>query len=146
MKMKSIIVSICMMLCAVMLPSVVASAEELEEQTEYLTETEMEAIIEEEISNLINARTTAYSLSWTVPANMSYGTSYFRKEAGTSVTIDVALSKSCKVGIINSSGIFRYVTGTSVNHTFSITEGHNYKVMVKNENSSSSTVKGYYFR
>lgn len=146
MKMKSIVVSICMLLCAVMLPSFVASAEELEEQTVYLTDEEMEEIIVEEISNLVNARTSAYALNWTVPANTCYATSYFRKEAGTSVIVDIDISKSCKAGILNSDGVFRYVTGTTITHTFSITEGHNYKVFVQNENSSSVTAKGYYYR
>lgn len=146
MKMKSVVVSICMLLCAVMLPSFVTSAEELEEQTIYLTDEEMEEIIVEEISNLVNARTSAYALNWTVPANARYATSYFRKEAGTSVIVDIDISKSCKAGILNSDGVFRYVTGTTITHTFSITEGHNYKVFVKNENSSSVTAKGYYYR
>ena len=146
MKKKSIVVSICIMMCAMMLPSFVTSAEELEEQTVYLTDAEMEEILEEEISNLVNARLTAYVLNWTVPANTCYGTSYFRKAAGTSVIVDIDISKSCKAGILNSDGVFRYVTGTTITHTFSITEGHNYKVNVQNDNSSSITAKGYYYR
>ena len=146
MNMKSFIVSICMMLCVIMLPSFVTSAEELEEQTVYLTDEEMEEIIVEEISNLVNARTSAYALNWTVPANARYATSYFRKEAGTSVMLDIDISKSCRAGILNSDGVFRYVTGTTITHTFSITESHNYKVYVQNDNSSSVTAKGYYYR
>ena len=146
MKIKLIISSICMMLCAMIMPSIVVSAAELEEQTVYLTDAEMEEIIEEEISNLINSRTSSYALNWTVPANTRYGTSYFRKEAGTSVIIAAKLSKSCKVGVLNDDGLLRYVTGTTISHTFSITETNDYKVFVQNDNSSSSTVSGYYYR
>ena len=146
MKKKSIVVSICIMMCAMMLPSFVTSAEELEEQTIYLTDAEMEEILEEEISNLVNARLTAYVLNWTVPANTCYGTSYFRKAAGTSVMVDVDTSKTCKVGILDDDGVLRYVAGTSVTHTFSITKTNDYKVVVQNDNSSSATAKGYYYR
>ena len=146
MKMKSIIVGICMMLCAVVIPSFISSAEELEEQTVYLTDAEMKEIIEQEISNLVNSRTTAYALNWTVPANTRYGTSYFRKTAGTTVIITAKLSKSCKVGVLNDDGLLRYVTGTTISHTFSITEANDYKVFVQNDNSSSVTVSGYYYR
>lgn len=146
MKKKSIVVSICMLLCAVMMPSFAVSAKEMKEQVEYFTDAEMKAIMKEEIGNIVNARVSAYTLDWKIPAKDFYGTSYFRKEAGTSVTIVVSQSKSCKIGILNSDGVFRYVTGKSVNHTFHIKKGHNFKVAAKNENSSSSTVKGYYFR
>lgn len=146
MKMKSIVVGICMVLCMVIMPSFVASAEELEEQTAYLTDVEVKEIVEEDISNIINSRISAYSLSWTVPANTRYGTSYFRKEAGTSVGVDVDVSKSCKVGILDDDGVLRYVTGTTITHTFSITKTNDYKVVVQNDNSSSVTAKGYYYR
>lgn len=146
MKVQLLFAGICVMLFGIFIPSFKVSAEELEEYVGYITDPEFQGIVEEEISNLVSARTAAYTLNWTVPANTRYATAYFHKDAGTSVVIALELSKSAMAGILSFSGEVRYVKGTSLYHGFSITESDSYKVFVQNTNSSSITAKGYYYR
>ena len=146
MKVKLFFAGICMMLCGIVMPSAMVSAEELEEKTGYITDEEFQGVLEEEISNLVSTFASRYPIDWEVPKDTRYATAYFHQDEGTSVVISFELSKSCMVGIVGLSGEVRYVEGKSVDHTFkNITKG-SYKVFVHNKTSSSVTVKGSYYR
>lgn len=146
MKAKLLLAGICMMLCGIVMPSVTVSAQEMEERTGYITDEEFRGILEEEISNLISARASAYPVNWEVPGKTRYATPYFYQEEGSKVIVNVELSKSCMVGLLGFSGVVRYVEGETVSHTFKDIEKGYYKFFVHNKNKGSVTVKGYYYR
>lgn len=146
MKSKLLLAGICMMLCAVFVPAVNVSAAEQEEKVAHITDEEFQGIEIQTITSPIAVYATQYGLNWTVPKNIMYATDYFSKSKGSSINISVTLTKSCDVGIMSYEGGLRYLTGTSINHTFNITKTDKYKVFIRNNNSSSVTSSGYYTR
>lgn len=146
MKGKLLLAGICMVLCAVFIPAVNASAAEQEEKVAHITDEEFQGMEVQTIISPITVYATQYGLNWTVPKNTMYATDYFSKSKGSYIKISVTLTKSCDVGIMSYKGGLRYLTGTSINHTFNITETDKYKVFIRNNNSSSVTSSGYYSR
>lgn len=146
MKVKLLFAAICMMLCGIVVPCTLVSAQEMEEKTGYITDEEFRVILEEEISNLVTARMSAYPIDWEVPGETRYATPYFHQEEGSKFAVNAELSKSCMVGLIGLSGVVRYVEGKTVSHTFKNIEKGYYKFFVHNKNTGKVTVKGYYYR
>lgn len=144
MKMKLLIAGICIALCGVLVPFAEVSAEESEIKTAHITDEEFKDILEEQISNLVSARSTSYSLDWKVPAKTRYVTGYFEKSKGSSIQIAVTLSKSARAGIINFDGTITYAEGTSITKSFKINKTGSYCVFIQNTNSTAITSKGYY--
>lgn len=147
MKVKMLIAGICIVLCGVMVPFLgVSAAEEQEEKTAYITDEEFNDIIEEQVSNLVNARVTSYSLNWRVPANRRCVTGYFKMSEDSSISVVTTLSKTGWAGIIKSTGEVRYVEAKKVNKTFEIDEAGYYCVFIQNKNDTYITSTGYYFK
>lgn len=88
------------------------------------------------------------NISWSVAANVQMRSSAFYKSKGDVIKIDFEIEPTnlrVKAGIVNSDGIFTYVTGKEdIEHTFSIKESGTYKVAVQNDNSKTITASGYY--
>lgn len=70
--------------------------------------------------------------------------------AGTGNTISVSVSSSpntvnIKVGIVDPSGVYRYVTGSGgVGHNFSLTQSGFYRVVIYNETTTQVHIFGAY--
>lgn len=146
MKTKLLLAAICVTLCGMIMPGASASAQELEEQTAYITDAGFGDVTEQMISTGITPYTTRVPLNWTVPKKTMYTTNYFKKSKGSSITVDLTLSASAKVGIMRTDGLITYVTGKSVYHTFKIDEDSYYAVIVQNDNDSSITASGNYYK
>lgn len=144
MKARLFLYGICMMLVGLFVFDTEVSAQEMQEYTAHVSDPEFQGMIEESMSNIINARATSRSISWTVPSKRRYTTVYFGVSAGKYISLNLTLSKSAKAGIIDADGIVRYVTGTDIEHGFAITTTNSYCVFVQNLNSSSITAKGSY--
>lgn len=88
------------------------------------------------------------TISWSVGSNTLKKSSGVSAKKGQTITISVTVdpdTKSVKVGIIDSSGNRRYVTGKgTISYDFEIKSTDTYKIFVENTNSSSVEVEGYY--
>lgn len=144
MKGKLFIASVCLVLCGLLTPAFQSSAEELVEQTGHITDPEFGGVIEEMMGSIIETRSTAYTIDWSVPGGRNYTTAFFEKKKDTSIGIGIELSKSGKAGIMDMDGNVRYVSGKSLYHTFDITKSYYYCVIVINPNDSKITAKGYF--
>lgn len=86
--------------------------------------------------------------SWTVYANSWLDTDSFYVADGGSITISGNLDptdQTIRVGIINSSGVIRYINATcTFAHTFAITESGNYRIYMENLNSVDVKAAGSY--
>ncbi|MCM1157906.1 MAG: hypothetical protein NC300_06715 [Bacteroidales bacterium] len=146
MKMKLLLAAICVTLCGVIMPGASASAQELEEQTAYVTDAGFRDVEKQTISTGITPYTTRVPINWTVPKKTMYTTNYFKKSKGSSITVSLTLSASAKVGVLRTDGKLVYVTGKSVYHTFELEEDSYYAVVVQNDNDSSITASGNYYK
>lgn len=149
MKRKLLLASICLVLCGLWGPNMSVLAEEteeLEEKTAYLTDTEFKYIIEESVEDLYNIMSSSYSMNWTIKKKTRKVTSFFTKYSGSTISIGVELSNTGKAGIIGADGVMRYVEGTSLYKSFSISQTQLYLVFVQNDNNSSITSTGYYYK
>lgn len=102
-----------------------------------------ENVIEMELGGLTRG---VYNLNWSVPKNSTTKTSstYYVKKGGTiSILFGVDPSdKQVRAGIITPNGTKRYVTGSSITHTFDVTSSGDYYIFIENTNGSSVTVSG----
>ena len=144
MKGKLFFAGVCFVLCGLFASEFQSEAEELVEQTAHITDPEFEGVLEEMVGSIIETRSTAYVIDWSVPAGRIYTTAYFEKKKGTSIGIGIELSKTGKEGIMDMDGNVRYVSGKSLYHTFDITKSYYYCIIVPNQSTSTITAKGYY--
>lgn len=144
MKLKLVLLSVLVVLCGVIVPQFKVSAQELKEQTAHITDEEFRDVLEESMGSIIETRATSRGVNWTVPANRRYCTAYFPVNSGGYILLAMNLSKSAKTGIIDEDGYIRYVTGTSISHTFNITSSKSYCVFVQNLNSTAISATGSY--
>jgi len=83
-------------------------------------------------------------INWTVKANQLYQSSSFTKSSG-SISVAVEVSKSARVGIIEPSGSFRYVSANGyITHSFPVYQSGLHYVYVQNVSSSDLTAQGTY--
>lgn len=146
MKLKLLLAGACFALCCLFIPAATVSAEEMVEKTGHILEPEFAGLVEISMGSIIETRSTAYTIDWTVKKNVRKTTGYFKKSADTSINLGVDLSKSGKAGILDINGNVRYVEGKSIYYSFAITKSNYYAVFVQNPNSSSITASGYYVK
>lgn len=146
MKVKLWIAGICMVLCGLLVPFAEVSAEGSEIKTAQLTDEEFRDILEVQISSLVSARATSYSLDWKVPAKTRYVTGYFEKAKDSSIKLSAVLSKKGKAGVIRFNGTVYFSEGTNITMDFKVPATDSYCVFVENPNSESITSKGYYIK
>ncbi len=121
-----------------------ARAQGMKECSAHISDPEFVGIIEESMGNIVEDRANSRTLNVTVAAARRQTTAYFSVSSGSSIQINATLSKSGNVGIIDADGYVRYVTGTRINHSFSISKSNAYCVFVQNLNSVSITATGSY--
>ena len=152
MKKLFIIASLCLVLGAVFMPAQRVLAEEATEEpvvkTGHITDPEFRGIAWQMMGSILDSRmelySTSYDVDWTVYARKMYGTSYFKKTKGSTVSIDITTSANAKGGIIDDDGKMTYVEGKKLKYVFSISKDDYYSVFVQNNNWYAITAKGEY--
>lgn len=98
-----------------------------------------------ETGNLTRSLT---EIEWSIGSNTLKKTSGFSVNKGKKICVNIYISpanKNVSVGIIDSSGTRRYVTGKdSISYNFEITKTDTYRVFVENKNTTSVNVEGSY--
>lgn len=144
MKKNMLFLGLCLVLCGMLTPVAKVSAQELEEQTGHITDPEFSGILEQMVGNLYETMATRHTINWSVPKGRIYTAAYFKQQPGDSVAIGMELSGYGYSGIIDMDGNVRYVAGTSLYHSFSITKLQYYCFFVENKSTAKITAKGYY--
>lgn len=144
MKKNMMFLGLCLVLFGILAPVAKVSAQELEEHTGHISDPEFSGILEQMVGNLYETMATKYTINWSVPKGRIYTSSYFKQQSGDSVAIGMELSGYGYSGIIDMDGNVRYVSGTSLYHSFSITKLQYYSFFVQNKTTSKITAKGFY--
>ena len=144
MKKNLLFLSLCILLCGIVIPNVKASAEEMVEHTAHITDPEFAGVLQEMVSSTFMTMSTKYTINWSVRAKAITGSGYFWKDPGSEVAIGIKLSGYGYGGIMDLDGTIRYVDGTSLAHVFKISKGDCYCVIVQNKTDSKITAKGYF--
>ena len=128
--------------------------EELEEPpaddwVEYTEDAHLETTRVNVISLGWHGRTTfGGTIEWDIPGYTRAESPTVSLSSGDTITIIVSLlpaGYSLRVGIINSSGIKRYVEGSDfVNHGFLISTADTYKVFIENVGSTDAEAIGHF--
>ena len=110
----------------------------------YMDDYNRQAIVKNAVSNIFPAMANRYSINWTVKAQKNMNTAFFHMDSGTSIGVLIKLSKKAKAGIIGGDGLVRYVEGTEIIHSFSISKSQPYGFIILNNNDVAITATGYY--
>lgn len=144
MKKVKMMLCFCAMLLGLGVFGLQANAQGMKECTAHISDPEFSGIIEESMGNIVENRANSRTFNMTVASARRHTTTYFSVSSGGYIQIRATLSKSGNVGIIDADGYVRYVTGTSINHSFAISQSNAYCVFVQNLNSVSITATGSY--
>lgn len=102
----------------------------------------------EDVMPLLDANEMA-TFNWTVTPDTRHVSSKFYVKSGQNISIAATATPSSQtywIGIMDSSGVVRYVEGTgALSHTFSVSDSDNYRVLVQNRGTKNITAAGSYY-